>query len=347
MDETESVNTLADLARIAGVSTSTVSRALADSPLVQEKTKQLIRQIAEQHNYRPHLGARNLRTKCTNVIALVLPFFYADESVFTNPYFLKVIGTVDAALRQHGFDLLLSQVTSISAEIDDRYLRPGVADGVIILGRGTNDPDKMAALVERQIPLVVIGPMHEAQSYCSVGIDNVEGGRLVVKHFAESGRKRIGIIYDYYSGYAAEAGMRYEGYLQGLAEIGHAIDPTLIARSTYSVNSAKQAARDLLDSAPDVDAIFVATSDVVAIGVMQALQEMGKRIPEDIAIVGFDNIDLCNHVIPPLSSVSQRLNDGVITKVVGKLLEQLAGQPVQSEMLSAKVVVRESSGGVT
>lgn len=343
----KNVKTMADIARIAGVSASTVSRALDDSPLVSAKTKEHVQAIAKDYAYRPHLGARNFRLKESNIIVLVLPFYYSDDDdqdVLANPYIFKVIGNLGAVLRKYGYDLLISQMSDITTKIDDRYIHSGVADGVIILGRGDNTPEKILSLVERNIPFIVMGPTHVDQGYCSVGIDNIVGSRNAVEHLAQLGRRRIAIISDNFTDEFAEATLRYRGYRQALEQAGLPFDESLTALSTYSGQSGYEAARSLLQTTPDLDAIFVATSDIVAIGAMQALREAGRRIPHDVAIIGFDNIDLCNFTTPPLTSVSQRLSDGGVQIVVDKLRLLIDGQETDSIMLDGDLVIRESCG---
>ena len=117
----QKAKTMADVARLAGVSASTASRALRNSPLISQQTIDKVQAIAKKHAYRPHLGARNFRLKKSNVIVLILPFNYADAEVLVNPYIFKIIGTIGSTLREHGYDLLLSQMDSIGEQIDDRY----------------------------------------------------------------------------------------------------------------------------------------------------------------------------------------------------------------------------------
>ena len=335
---------MADLAREAGVSASTASRALRDSPLISQETIAHVKQVAKQHAYRPHLGARNLRLKKCNIVVLILPFNYADSDILANPYIFKIIGTIGSALREYGYDLLLSQMDTISEQIDDRYIHAGIAAGAIILGRGDNDPEKIRKLAETGIPFVILGPKLENQDYCSVGIDNRSSARMVVQHFAKLGRKHIAIVSDNRQDRLSESYSRFQGYLQALKELNIPFNPNLVAQSLHSGNSAYEAVRKLLHDAPEMDAIFVATRDVVAISVIQALQQSGKQIPEDVAVIGFDNIDLCDFITPALTSVSQRLQDGVATILVEKLIDQINGKDVESTMLEGSLVIRQSCG---
>jgi DNA-binding LacI/PurR family transcriptional regulator len=335
--------TMKDIARLAGVSPSTVSRVLSDSPLISSATKERVHEIAREYTYRPHLGARNLRLRKSSSVVVILPYQFDNDNVLTNPYVLKMLSAVGSALRQQGYDLLLSRLDEIGPAIDDFYIHSGLADGAILLGRGSNNPADLAALVATGAPFVVLGPQYENQGYCSVGIDNIKGASAAVSHLAGLGHKRIAIISDEFSSPRSEAWMRYQGYLQALVEWGLPVDEKLLIRSTTSAQSGYTAVQELLQTSSDVDAIFV-VSDMLAIAAMQALRNSGRRVPEDVAVVGFDNIDLCDFTIPPLTSVSQRLNDGVAVQLVDKLMQLIDGQPAESVMAEAKLVVRRSCG---
>lgn len=337
------VKTMKDIARLAGVSLSTASRALGDSSLISLATKERVKSIAEEHGYRPHLGARNFRLKKSNTVVVVLPFDFDSASVLSNPYVLKMLSVIGDSLRKHGYDLLLSRLEAVTTAIDDLYIHSGLADGAIILGRGDNDPANMEALVATGIPFVVLGPVHENQNYCSVGIDNVTSACEAVSHLIKLGHRRIAIISDNFDDPHAEACHRYWGYLQALSNWGLPVDEKLLVPTKSSAHSSYTAVAELLQSAPDVDAIFV-VSDVQAIAVIQALGDANRRVPEEVAVVGFDNIDLCDFVIPPLTSVSQRLNDGVASLLVEKLMQLINGKPADSIMLAGKLVVRQSCG---
>lgn len=339
----ERAKTMKDIAKLAGVSVSTASRALSDSPMHNEATKERVRAIAREHGYRPHLGARNFRLKKTNTIVIILPYQLDTSSVLTNPYAFKMLSTVGTALREQGYDLLLSRLDDITPEIDDYYIHSGLASGAIFLGRAGAGPEKLSSLVATGIPFVVLGPAFEGQGYCSVGIDNIDATYKAISHLIDLGRRRIAIISDNFDLPHTEAYLRYQGYLKALNDAEITVDDDLLIRCTTTVQSGYTAVEELLEKAPDVDAIFV-VSDVQAIAAIQALGEAQRRVPEDVAVVGFDNIDLCDFIVPPLTSVSQRLNDGVASVLVDKLLKIIDGQSVESVMLEGKLIVRYSCG---
>lgn len=191
-DSTKKVKTMKDLARLAGVSPSTASRALRDSPLISQETKDRVKQIAKENAYRPHLGARNLRLQKSNIIAVILPYHPGGENALANPYVSKMLSTVGFVLRKYGYDMLLSRLDEASPEIDNLYIHSGLADSAIILGQGPHAP--LEALAATGVPFVVLGPVIEGQDYCSVSINNVTSAYDAVSHLLNLGRRRIAII---------------------------------------------------------------------------------------------------------------------------------------------------------
>lgn len=334
---------MADIARLAGVSKSTASRALQDSPLISPETKTLIQSIARQHNYEPNRLARNLALKQSNTIALVLPIDPATDEILSNPFILKFLGAVGSALRKQGFDMLVSQKSFTDTQFDTRYHSSGLVDGYILLGRGRDDTH-LNELAAQGVPLVVWGPMLPEQKYCSVGIDNIAMGRTVVQHLINLGRRRIAIITDDIKDKRVEGTLRYQGYVEALVQAGLSVEPALVATATFSDESGYTAMQQLLRSSPDLDAVFAAYSDVVAIAAMQALRDAGKRIPEDVSLVGFDNIDTTIFTVPPLSTVSQCLSQGGADLLVQKLVQQISGEKASSIMIEGKLIVRQSCG---
>lgn len=338
----ESPKTLSDIAALAGVSTSTASRALRNSPLISETTTARVQAIAAEHNYRPNLLAKNLRLGRTQTIALIMPADRDDTYYLSDPFLLKCIGLVGSELRRQGYDLLLGQPDLAEKDTVARYVHSGRADGLIIIGREEDD-SALNQMAGSGIPLVSWGPVVLGQNYCSVGIDNVSISVEAINHLVAHGRKRIGFIGTQNIG-CYDTVLRYDGYLQGLAAAGIAVDEKLVRNADFTAGGGYTIAQEILAAVPNVDAFFV-SSDVMAIAVMEAMRAAGKRVPEDVAVIGFDNIDLGAYCSPPLTTVSQRLSDGGIAKLVEKLLAQINGNAVTSEMLTGKLVIRQSCGG--
>lgn len=332
--------TLADIAELAGVSRSTASRALQDSSLISEATKQRVQEIARQHNYRPNLVARSLRLKQSRTIAFVLPFFQTPNHLM-DPFLSKFIGAIGIALRARGYDLLITQGTLDDADIGGRYLRSGRADGLIFIGRTTAD-EHLVAQMAADAPMVVWGPQLPGQTYCSVGIDNVAWSETAVTHLLNLGRRRIAFLGGEES--CIEVMHRYQGYTTALQRAGLDVDPALVTYTTFDAPAGQTAMAALLRSAPDLDAVF-ANGDVMAIAAMQTLRDNGRSIPDDVAVVGFDNISIGSYTSPALTTVSQNLTDGA-PLLVEKLLRLINGEPAVSLTIPGRLIVRQSSGTV-
>jgi DNA-binding LacI/PurR family transcriptional regulator len=335
---------MADIALLAGVSTSTASRALQDSSLISAETKERVQAIARKHNYQSNLLARNLRLSQSNSIALVLPIDPATEEIWSNPFVLKFIGAVGSVLSKHGYDVLVSQANFNESQFDRRYYNSGLVGGFILLGRSKDDTN-LNAMAANGVPLVVWGPMLPRQQYCSVGIDNIASAREATHHMIKLGRRRIAIIAGDLENKRLEGSLRYQGYAEALGAAGISVDPALVTTASFSGESGYAAMKSLLQTSPDLDAVFVAYSDTVAIAAMKALGDSGKRVPEDISLVGFDNIDVSAFTNPPLTTVAQGLRRGGGAELlVQKLLQQISGEKATSAMIDGELIVRQSCG---
>ncbi|MFQ5855810.1 MAG: LacI family DNA-binding transcriptional regulator [Anaerolineae bacterium] len=333
------VRTMADIARLAGVSTSTVSRALDDSPLISPGTKARVQAIARAHNYRAHQGARNLRLKRTQTIAAMIPINPETGRLISDPFYLEILGAIANTLADHGYDLLVSRVQTEDPGWSEHFLRASRADGLIVIGRKVQDQG-IAKLAEEQAPFIVWGPPLPGQAYCSVGSDGVRGAREAVQHLIQLGRQRIAFVGGDQD--ETEVHLRYQGYQEALNEAGWPVDPTLVTYALFTSRSGYEAMRRLLDRAPDLDAVFV-NSDLMAIGAMEALREASRRVPDDVSVVGYDDIAMAAHCSPPLTTVRQHISRGG-ELLAQKLLQLIAREPTGSETLSVELVVRGSCG---
>lgn len=333
--------TLADIAKMTGVSTSTVSRALNDSPLINDETKQRIQAIARYHNYQIHLGARNFRLKRSFVVAVVIPIETSDAATLTNPFILEFIGSVGVELRNNGYDLLLIQ----DRRINERYVQSGLVDGFIQLGHG--DYPILNSLPEG-IPLAVWGPPFPGQKYCTVGIDNRALSRVAVEHLLKLGRRRIGLITTHdHNNVTTEANNRLQGYQEALRNAGLAIDPALIVSTDWNPPAGAEATRRLIEQAADVDAIFVSSGDAMALVVMETLRQLGRSMPSDVAIVGFDGSSVGETGALPLTTVSQEIRTTGARLLVQSLMQLIEGNKAPTQVIDGKLIVRRSCGAVT
>jgi DNA-binding LacI/PurR family transcriptional regulator len=333
------VDTIADIARLAGVSKSTVSRALNDSPLIGAETKERIRAIADEHEFRINVLARRLSMKESRAVALVT-YPYTAEAPVTDAFMLEIIGALTSALHAEDYDLLVIQVDPDDTDWIGRYLETGRADGFIVFSP-TWSQRHIDALVELDAPFVVWGMRAGPHGRSSVAGDNVAGGRMATEHLIASGRNRIAFL----GGPARDPEVqdRFRGYEAALAAAGRTVDPALVAYGDedWSERSAAAAMRELLERAPELDAVFV-NSDLMALEAIAVAREHGRRIPDDVAVVGYDDLAIARHSDPPLTTVRQ--NAPLAGRLLAEnLVQQLRTGVVTNVSIPAELVVRRSA----
>ncbi|HUE98967.1 MAG TPA: LacI family DNA-binding transcriptional regulator [Anaerolineales bacterium] len=333
----KSVRTIADIARLAGVSKSTVSRALNDSPLIGEDTKAKIRSLAREHNFQINAPARRLSMKQSRTIAFVTHAYHKDFSV-ADLFGLEIMGGISIGLARREYDLLVIHVDPYDTKWTHQYFDTGRVDGFILM-TATRKQNHVKALLETHAPFIVWGIPQPRQKYCSVTGDNLSGGRLAAEHLIAVGRKRIGFI----GGPPEEMEVQHRlaGYEAALKDAGRDINQVLIEYGDFSNTSGADAIQRLLKKAPELDAVFV-NSDLMAIAAMDAIREEGRRVPEDIAVVGYDDLSIAEHSNPPLTTIRQNI------PLAGKLLAQNLIEYLQTGMVTnvsipVELVVRKSA----
>ena len=332
-----------DIAYRAGVSQATVSRALRDSPLVSEDTRKRIREIARELNYKVDKNASNLRRQSSVTLALLLFEDPTPNDTLINPFFLTMLGSITRACARQGYDLLVS-FQQFSEDWHADYQDAHKADGLILLGYGDwfLTRDKLDRLVQQGTHFVRWGPVFERQPGMSIGSDNRDGGRQVGVHLASLGRQRVAYL-GANQPTAPEFRDRYLGLCDALQASKLSTEAALqidVIDSTELAGYA--AAQALFARGVAFDALFCA-SDLIAIGAMRALMEHGLRVPEDVAVVGFDDQPVAAFTNPPLTSV---LQDTKLAgeKLVDTLIREIRGESAVSEVLTPTLVVRRSSG---
>ncbi|MDC8785404.1 LacI family DNA-binding transcriptional regulator [Paucibacter sp. hw1] len=328
---------MADIARLAGVAVSTVSRALAGSPLVNEKTRARVAELAASLNYSVNVGAQNLRLKQINTIAVIVPYDTATRQSLSDPFFLALIGSIADACTKRGFDMLLSRVDAEHLNDAGRPYTTGRALGIILIGQWHHH-DQLNELALRRVPLVVWGAKLPQQLYCTVGSDNLAGGRLAVEHLLNQGAQHIAFLGD---PSLPEIAQRYEGYVQAHRARGLSPTPALCRPVPFVSAAIEQDLDALLDSGEPLDAIF-ASSDLVAMTAISTLRRHGRRVPEDVAVIGYDDIALAVHYQPPLSTVRQSI-DVAGEALVGALIAQLEGEGTLPVELPTELVLRQTA----
>lgn len=328
---------LADLAKLAGVSTSTVSRALNDNPLIKKETRDKLKQLAKQHNFSLNTAASRLRSQKTNVVAVIINFDSGTEQSINDPFLLKVVGEINLALNKQGLELLLSNSFMAGDDWANYFINSRRADGIIVVGQG-KDPANIEAAANAGVPLVVWGDPKTPSNYPIVGSDNFVGGRLATEHLLSGGAKNIVFLGD--PGHA-EIGERYRGYLAALNTanaIANVVSIDITSSAAYHGINQLLVAKGLC-----FDGIM-ACSDMVALGAMKALKERYISIPNDVALVGFDDIAMADVSHPSLSSIKQNTQRASVL-LVEKLLAQLQGQSAESQVVEIELINRQSSKG--
>ncbi len=329
---------MADIARLAGVSKATVSRALNRSPLVNEDTRSRILELASSHKYTINIGAQNLRLKQNRTIAVVIPYDNDTRQHLSDPFFLSLLGSLADALAEHNYDMLLSRIDAADLDAAAAPYDTGRAVGVILIGQWRHH-EQLNALARRHVPIVVWGAQLPEQLYSTVGGDNQAGGRLATLHLLAQGRRKIAFFGDID---LPEVAQRFQGYVDALREHGLQADAALQVSVPFLPESGKQAVQALQAAGAPFDAVF-ACSDLLAMSAINTLREQGLRVPQDVAVIGYDDIALSAYSYPPLTTVRQPIaaaGEGL----VAALLALMDGQPASSCQLPTELVVRASAG---
>ena len=331
-----------DIAYLAGVSQPTVSRALRGSKSVSLATRQKIEAIARQLNYTVDKNASSLRSQRSNTLALL--FFEdptPDESNI-NPFFLAMLGSITRNCANRGLDLLIS-FQKLDDDWHKKYQESHRADGLILLGYGdyTVYEARLRQLVASGTHFVRWGSVDDGMIGATVGSDNFGAGRLAGEHLLARGRRRIAFLGQADLHYP-EFEQRHAGLLRAISTAGLEADPALQVDAISSEESGYRAARTLLARNCPFDAIFAA-SDLIAVGAMRALAEVGLAVPGDVAVAGFDDIPAASLTSPPLTTVMQDTKSAGEV-LVETVLAQIEGRPLPSDVLPTRLVVRASTG---
>jgi DNA-binding LacI/PurR family transcriptional regulator len=331
------VLTMADIARLAGVSESTVSRALQNNPNVSKATRERIQKLVSDQGYTINPVASSLRSRKTSTIAVVLPLQHEARQHVSDPFFMELLGHIADALSDQGYDLLLRKVSTMQQDWLTSMVRGRRADGMIIIGQSLQH-DILNAAVGGDIPFVVWGERLPEQKYATVGSDNRSGGFLAADHLASAGCKNIGFLGDKR---LPEIGARYLGYKEALAKHGLRAIPELEVLAHFDREDAHAEISAWLESGVNFDAL-IATSDVIAMSAIRSLAEHGRQVPRDVCVVGFDDVSMAAYMSPPLTTVKQDLIMGG-RELVRLLLDQIGGKPIESVVMPTRLIVRRSA----
>jgi LacI family transcriptional regulator len=331
--------TIRDIARIAGVSPGTVSRAINNSPLVNAETRERIMQIVRELDYTPNLVAQRLSTGKTLAIAVIVPFF-------TTPSVTERLNGVVSTLAKSEYDLVIHNIEEPEQRADCFRVIPrrDRVDGVLVISISPTD-EEVPLLAEASVPIVLIDTHHPALSMLNqIFVDDVAGGRAVTEYLIELGHTRIGFIGDPADNpfNFTSSRDRALGYRQALEAAGIPYRAEYYAENPYGRREARESAKRMLALPERPTAIFAA-SDVQAVGVLEAARELGLRVPQDLSVVGYDDVEIAE--ILGLTTMRQMLFESG-QRGVELLLETLENpetEPVY-EVLPTELVVRETTG---
>jgi LacI family transcriptional regulator len=334
-------STLEEVARLANVSRSTVSRVINDHPSVRPETRERVWQAIRESGYQPHAVARSLVTNRTQIIGMIIP--EAVTTLFTDPFFPLLLRGATEACNAHRYQMLLSLFDDPTGqeEMYQRILRSGYLDGVIVASTPLDDP-LIPDLLRDRIPFVSVGQYPNGRVHY-VDVDNVAGGRMAVEHLIRLGHQRIAIITGRLDMTAGQD--RLEGYRQALKAHRIPVEEELIVEGDYTENSGMVAMQRLLPAAPS--AVFVA-SDMMAIGALRAVRQADRQVPQDIALVSFDDTPIASAIEPALTAVRQPIErmGSMAVEVLLSVLEDSSGEeaPAQRIVLPTELMIRASCG---
>ncbi len=324
-----------EIAKLAGVSKTTVSRVLNNKPEVRPRTRDKVLKVIDKYDYQPNIFAKAISQKESKILALLIP--YEADYIFSNSFYEEVLRGVSTEVNNNGYYLLLCYTIDNSYE---NLIKQKLVDGFILISPGRTDKYIINLLNKREIPFVATSQVPGEEDYVFVDIDNFYGASLAVEHLVSLGHKKIGLILNGPETLASSQ-KRLDGYRQVLNKHKIPYQDDLVKIGNTSINSGYQNMVSLLKR--NLTAVFVA-NDMMAIGAAQAIKDNHKQIPEDISIVGFDDIPLTRVIDPPLTTVRQPAFDkGVVaTKLLISYLKEK--EKPESQNLDVELIIRKSTG---
>lgn len=325
--------TIKDVARAAGVSVATVSRALNGADNVTPGTRQRVQSVAAELRFTPSSAARSLITRRTHTVGALLPDLYGE-------YFSELIRGIDLKARARGLHLLVSSSHGDASEAA-AALRAmhGRVDGLLVMSPHI-DSAALTANLPQGLPVVLISTRLPEEGRPSFAVDNFGGAQAMTRHLASRGHRRLAFVGGPENNYEAQERLR--GYRAALAELRpHAAE--LVLHGDFSEESGWRAGSEIASLAERPDAVFC-SNDMMAIGCLAALAEAGVRVPQDIALAGFDDIPIARYVTPPLTTVRVRIAElgSLALDRLASAIENPGRSAAQHQTLRAELVVRQS-----
>ena len=330
------IRNIAELARLAGVSAGTVSRALAGKSLVNKATRERIQEIAREHGFRPNQMARRLRVQETRVIGVVVPLGHEQRQHLSDPFFMAILGHLADALTESGYDIMLSRVIPNADDWLERIVESGMLDGVLVIGQ-SNQIEALERVAGYYKPMVVWGSRPGGQVHCTVGGDHRLGGRLAGECLIAAGRKSLAFLGE---ADVPELRDRFMGLCDAARDAGLP-EPQQLHVHLASDTMAEEIAGHIERIRAGIDGIACG-SDVIAMYAVRALADHAISVPGDISVTGFDDLPLAEQTVPRLTTISQNVAEGA-KEMVRLLFERIAGNDTPSVEMAPQLVRRDTA----
>ncbi|MGW9527654.1 LacI family DNA-binding transcriptional regulator [Paenibacillus terrae] len=333
------MTTIKDIARVAGVSVTTVSRALNGYDDVNEATRRKIMQVAKDLNYSPNILARGLVMNKSKTIGLLVSGMNRQSA--KDHFTFEVLSGINECVSEKDYDLVLFSTNSTKQreKTYSQLCRERRVDGVILSGIKTDDP-YLQEVVDSDIPCILIDIPILTDTVGYVTTDNVLGAKKAVDYLIRLGHSHIGMVNGHNQAFVSER--RLEGYRESLESAGLTFNPEWVVNGAYDEDTARGEAAKLLTLYPEMTAIFCA-SDLMALGVLKAAKQLDRKVPEQLSVAGYDDIQLASYASPPLTTVSQdKFQLGY--QAATMLIQMLEGSAQPHAMtLETQLVEREST----
>lgn len=327
--------TIDEIAKLAGVSKTTISRVLNNKPDVNPETKNMIKQIIAKYDYQPNAFAKAINLRKSHNVGLIIP--YEADYIFTNPFYVEVMRGVSSQVDKMGYYLLVCYPHNQNYMQIYKQKR---VDGFILLSPGSYHRNIIEALIEEKVPFVATAKIPSIDNMTYVDVDNYYGATLVLEHLISLGHQKIGFIG---KPKLSSSQDRLSGYINMLKKYDIPYNEGLVVTAeTSSIKGGYKAMSEIMGKDVKPTAVFI-TNDLLAVGAMKAVQEKGLKIPDDISVVGFDDIPLSEYNNPPLTTVRQpAFQKGVeATKMLIQYLEK--NKALKSKELDVELIIRKST----
>ncbi|EHJ59010.1 LacI family DNA-binding transcriptional regulator [Novosphingobium pentaromativorans] len=337
--EITKVKTLADLGKIAGVTAGTVSRALAGSELVNKRTRERILALAHEHGFQLNQIASKLRSKRTGMIGVVIPLGHERNQHISDPFFMTLLGHLADEITERGYSIVLERaIPEEKPDWLDRICGSGMVDGVILIGQ-SNQFATIERIAETYRPLVAWGSYQEGQLHCAVGTDNRAGGEIAARRLLAGGATRLAFL-------GETTGVEIAERFAGVKDVADEVGASLVhlpCHMSFELMTGELESL-LAQHDGDFDGI-IAASDLIAMTALKVLYGLGKRVPEDVQVIGYDDLPLAAQTMPPLTTIHQDISGGA-REIVQRLQSAIAGRDVASLVMAPKLIERETTRGL-